>query len=845
MAKTTPTTKKSTRKTAKKTIPDEKKKSISKQASSSDQITPPEERHANPAVPYFIGFFALFIILTFFVSETGILGKYISKTLLGLFGGGYYYFPFLLIIIAIYWKRSSEKGAIRSKIVLASTNFIFLLIILNTFSAEDPSLYGIKLYEFGQNLNGSGFIGGQIGALFVNMLGEIPTILLSSLTIFVTTVFIFGSTPKATIKAIIKFFKEIDFGVECENDENINDTKDLSKEAAEKPIKSSQKSSLPVISDENNPAQQRFELPNEDNSSKDTPSSQTAERDIVSFKEINREMPWDEPISDPIQISKTEHQRQADIHKEIEIDKEAEINNLNISEPVLEQSEELHLDEHSNKAPYIFPPISFLAQSESDGLTLSDNDIQRTSQKLVETLASFGVKTKILSTSCGPTVTRYELQPESGVRVKSISNLADDISLHLAATSVRIESIPGKAAVGIEIPNRSVSTVRLHDLLDSKTSKENKSKLFVALGMDVAGNPVYLDVAKMPHLLIAGATGMGKSVCINSIIVSLLYRASPDEVKLILMDPKRVELADYNGIPHLLVPVINEPKKAAGTLNWACIEMEKRYSLLQEVEARNLAEYNATVKDDPEREQLPSIIIIIDELADLMMTAPDDVETSICRLAQKARAAGMHLVIGTQRPSVDVITGLIKANIPSRIAFTVASQVDSRTILDIAGAEKLMGRGDMLYYPVGAMKPIRVQGAFVDGKTEVTAITQFIKSAAEVQYNDDVINMIEQEAKLCGVKHSKRDMQNNADSGDEKDDPMILSALEIAFDCGNISTSLLQRRLSLGYARAARIVDKLERRGFIGQFDPATKKRTIQISKEEFLEFKLNTTKKD
>jgi len=338
---------------------------------------------------------------------------------------------------------------------------------------------------------------------------------------------------------------------------------------------------------------------------------------------------------------------------------------------------------------------------------------------------------------------------------------------------------------------------------------------------------------------------MGKSVCINSIIISLLYRAHPDEVKLILIDPKRIELTDYNGIPHLMVPVINEPKKAAGTLNWACIEMEKRYSLIQEVGVRNLAEYNATVINDPEREQIPYVVIVIDELADLMMTAPDDVETSICRLAQKARAAGMHLIIGTQRPSVDVITGLIKANVPSRIAFTVASQVDSRTILDMAGAEKLMGRGDMLYYPVGAMKPMRVQGAYVDGKTEVTAITQFIKDAAGVEYDEDVMNMIEQEAKLCGVKSSKRGQAQDDDSDDEKDDPMIISALEVAFETGNVSTSLLQRRLSLGYARAARIVDKLERRSYIGQFDASTKKRQILISKEEFLELKLNANKNE
>lgn len=791
-------------------------KKVNKKTSSSDKakMKQQENKKVNPAVPYIIGFFALFIILTFFLSDSGIIGKIIPATLLGLFGAGYYYFPFLLLILAFFWRRDSEKGAVRSKLALAAINFIFLLIILNTLSADDPKKYGLELYKLGQELNGAGFIGGHIGAFFVRMLGQIPTFLLSFLAVFVSAVFLFGSTPKATVKYIINFFKELDFGSDYDN----RNKKAEEKTEKQDTISPSDEEQLPSdnipVSDENDSSQQRFELPDE------KLYEPEANKDLVGTREINREMPWEESVP---------KQNEPDSSEENAISSEIE---------------ELYLDDHSDKSEYIFPPMSLLAESDADGLTLSKNDIQRTSKKLVETLQSFGVGTTVLNTSCGPTVTRYELQPDTGVRIKSISNLADDISLHLAATSVRIESIPGKAAVGIEIPNRSVTTVRLRELLESNMYKENKSKLFVALGMDVAGNPIYFDIGKMPHLLIAGATGMGKSVCLNSIIISLLYRASPDEVKLICIDPKRIELSDYNGIPHLMVPVINEPKKAAGTLNWACIEMEKRYSLIQEVGARNLSEYNATVKNDPEREQIPYVVIVIDELADLMMTAPDEVETSICRLAQKARAAGMHLLIGTQRPSVDVITGLIKANIPSRIAFTVASQVDSRTILDMGGAEKLMGRGDMLFFPVGAMKPMRVQGAFVDGKTEVTAITQFIKEAAEVEYNQDVIDIIEEEAKLCGVKPSKRN-SGGEDDNDEKDNPLIINALEIAFDAGNVSTSMLQRRLSLGYARAARIVDKLERRGYIGPFDSSTKKRQILISKEEFLELKLNTDKKE
>ena len=456
-------------------------------------------------------------------------------------------------------------------------------------------------------------------------------------------------------------------------------------------------------------------------------------------------------------------------------------------------------------------------------------------------MASFNVKAKVVNSTYGPTVTRYELQPETGVRVKAIANLSEDIALHLAATAVRIENIPGKAAVGVEIPNKSTSTVRLRGLIDNPIFRENKSRLFCALGEDVAGSPVYLDIAKMPHLLVAGATGQGKSVCINSLIISLLYRNHPNDVKLILIDPKTVEFSDYKDIPHLLVPVINDPKNAAGTLNWACTEMENRYRLIQEVGARDLMGYNNAVANDPERDLLPQIVIFIDEFADLMMTAPDDVETSVCRLAQKARAAGIHLVIGTQRPSVDVITGLIKANIPSRIALTTTSAVDSRTILDMTGAEKLLGKGDMLYYPVGAMKPLRVQGAFVDGKGEVASVTQFIKEAAHAQYDESIMQQIEQEAKLCGMKGKKgAAAADSADDGDDKTDPMFMDAIEVAIECGTVSTSLLQRRLSLGYARAARIIDKMERRGYIGEFDAATKKRSILITREQFAELKLN-----
>ncbi len=496
---------------------------------------------------------------------------------------------------------------------------------------------------------------------------------------------------------------------------------------------------------------------------------------------------------------------------------------------------------------YKFPPINYLEKDPNPATFLVTDELKQTSVKLVETLANFGVKTKITNICCGPTVTRYELQPEVGVRVKSIQNLSDDIALHLAAAGVRIEApIPGKEAVGIEIPNKHVSTVYIRDLIENEKFEQLKSKLSFCLGMDVAGSPVYMDMAKMPHLLIAGATGMGKSVCLNSFIVSILYKARPDECKLILVDPKKVELGVYNGIPHLLVPVVNDPKKAAGSLSWAVMEMERRFQLIEEVGVRDIDGYNNVIKNDPEREALPKIIIIIDELADLMMTARDAVETSICRIAQKARAAGMHLIIGTQRPSVDVITGLIKANVPSRIAFTVASQVDSRTIIDVSGAEKLLGRGDMLYAPVGCMKPMRVQGSYV-GDKEIENIINFLKSEGEAQYDNDIIDSIDREAERCTDKKGRAPAEEDDMDSDDREsiidsDDAILPAIEIAVEAKMLSTSLLQRKLSLGYSRAARIVDKLEKLGVVGPFE-GSKPRKVLITREEYLEMKMNRGK--
>jgi len=486
---------------------------------------------------------------------------------------------------------------------------------------------------------------------------------------------------------------------------------------------------------------------------------------------------------------------------------------------------------------YAFPPLSLLKLDRAAKNSDISSEIQQTANKLVETLRSFNVKTKIINVSRGPTVTRYELQPEVGTKVRSILNLVDDIALHLATSGVRIEApIPGKEAVGIEVPNRSTSTVYIRELLEDESFKSHKSKVVTALGMDVAGAPVFLDVAKMPHLLIAGTTGSGKSVCINSLIVSMLYKARPDEVKFIMVDPKKVELNVYNGIPHLLVPVVSDPKKAAGSLHWAVTEMERRYELIEGAGVRNIKGYNDSIANDPDAEKLPQIVIIIDELADLMMMARDDVEEAICRIAQKARAAGMHLVLGTQRPTVDVVTGLIKANVPSRIAFTTFSQMDSRTIIDTVGAEKLIGRGDMLYAPIGSVKPTRVQGCFVSDE-EVEEVTTFIKNNYGVrEYDQSVIDTIEREAQLCGNK--KATVLGDGDEEANDGDPMLKPAIQLAVESGKISTSLIQRKLQLGYGRAAKLIDAMEQMGIVSP-PQGQKPRDVLISKSEWMEMEL------
>ena len=492
-------------------------------------------------------------------------------------------------------------------------------------------------------------------------------------------------------------------------------------------------------------------------------------------------------------------------------------------------------EQKTEAVTYTFPPIELLKNVDNEANAAeAEAEMKTNADTLVDTLKSFGVQTRIVDIHRGPTVTRYELQPSAGVKISKITSLADDIALNLAAAGVRIEApIPGKAAVGVEVPNRVKDIVTIREMIESPEFAANKSKLSFVVGKNIDGDIMIGDIAKMPHLIIAGTTGSGKSVCTNSIIMSILYNASPDEVRLVLIDPKMVEFKVYDGIPHLLIPVVTDPRKAAGALSWAVQEMLKRYKLFADYNVRDHGGYNEMAAETEGVEPLPKIVIVIDELADLMMAAANEVEDSICRLAQMARAAGMHLIIATQRPTVDVITGLIKANIPSRIALTVSSQVDSRTIIDTAGAEKLLGHGDMLYYPQGIPKPVRIQGCFASTK-EVEAVVEFIKSGGTVEYSNEIIEEIE---KNMPVPKGEK-LNGDSGSAPSGDGDIIDQAVEVLIDAGQASVSYLQRKLKLGYARAARVMDELEELGVVGSYE-GSKPRSVLVTREMWAQRKL------
>ncbi len=801
-----------------------------------------------------------------FIFNSGSIGAAIHDVFFGLFGITAWLIPALLIYFTANWRKWVCEGQHVVKCVFAGITLLFagslVQIIFIAATGNTQSIHAAipSLWANGVAFSGAGIIGGFVGVLLFKAFAAVAGIILSAAALFAFAIFLFGITPKdiwihikytltvwserraAAAERRAALEKEREFDYEQDIDE------DIVPPESKTPFERGEKFETAM-------PKENFDMNFSDG---DYDSEEKEEEKTSAADEDEPERggtPIDESdIAPPLYNEKGEINLGAifiDDGKKVTLDDLGggeevaertipdEKDTLTVSKTDMGEAAELveKPKPKVEKPEYRFPPITLLSPPEKKKSEDVGAELRSNAQKLVDTLASFRVNVKISSVSRGPTITRYELIPEAGTRVRAIANLVDDISLSLATSGIRIEApIPGKAAVGIEVPNRTVSTVTLRELIENPSFGEAKSKLTVCLGKDVGGTPIMFDIAKMPHLLIAGATGMGKSVCINSIITSILYKATPDEVKLILIDPKKVEFNIYNGIPHLQIPVVSDPKKAAGALHWAVTEMERRYELIEEANTRKIEPYNEIARKRG-MEVLPYTVIIIDELADLMMTAPDAVEDSICRLAQKARAAGMHIIIGTQRPSVDVITGLIKANIPSRIAFTVASQVDSRTIIDIAGAEKLIGRGDMLYYPVGLSKPMRAQGAFVS-EDEVEKITEFVKtSAGETEYDADVMESIEREAQAIGQSSKKSGGELNADDG--AGDPKLRDALEIATDIGKISTSLLQRKLSIGYGRAAKIIDIMEARGFVSAPD-GQKPREVLVTKTQFREMVVN-----
>lgn len=752
----------------------------------------------------------------------------IHNFIFGVFGVTAYFYPFLLGFVAVLFAMDKIGGSMNAKVIESGILVILVGAAVDIFSKHNDALtfwqHLTAAYKSGSHLKSGGFLGALVGQPLYLAFGKTGAAITAILLIFVFLMIITGTTLMSLFRTMARPVKSI-----SEQAENAYQAR-LERESEE----AQSGKQLKVIKGFN------VDIPVDDIPEKrNIPKTSLDEKQRKVVSAYYGETPESEPEKPAVPEPE---EKTDDIKPEIETalkaaKTEAEAEKRDIppekpAEPTKPAEFSVPEKDAEPKAEgYSYPPLSLLNKSKATDTAALSAELDHTAEHLVETLKSFGVETRIVDISRGPTVTRYELQPCAGVKISKITNLADDIALNLATAGVRIEApIPNKAAVGIEVPNKASAVVGVRGILESPAFINAKSKLTVALGRDIGGNVVVTDIAKMPHGLIAGATGSGKSVCINSIIISLLYKATPDEVKLLMIDPKVVELGIYNGIPHLLVPVVTDPRKAAGALGWSVTEMERRYKMFADRGVRDLAGYNKFVENlgDPEVQKMPHIVIIIDELADLMMTAPNEVEDSINRIAAKARAAGMHLIIATQRPSVDVVTGVIKANIPTRIAFAVSSQIDSRTILDSAGAEKLLGRGDMLFSPVGSTKPNRIQGCFVSDE-EVEAVVDYIKSDHTVDYDDDVMVEIERQAAI--EKKQKTGLPEDGPEGD----PMLDEAIKVVVENGMASTSLLQRKLKLGYARAARIVDEMEQRGVVGPYE-GSKPRKVLISKEQLLE---------
>ena len=751
----------------------------------------------------------------------------------GIMGIVQYILPIGTFAIAI--KLAVDEGEeLKSKLIQYGIAIISLAIVFSVFQISAGELQSSKelselvkdAYYVGSQGKGGGAIGAVAAVPLAKLLGDVGAVILCVGIAAILLVFTFG----INLSELINIFMA---RVEEKRDERLerkieeNDDKETPAEKRKR-LREERKAKIEQAKQEKAEriAASKADKVPMDNQIKINFGGRIVDNtdEKTGLKKYNHEGEDLEPLT---KHSKAQKQHiepdvlDSNLFKDVEEEKEEK------KKAVLQlEHAQIVEDEH-----YEYPPVELLSKPSKKALKGGARALTDTATKLQKTLYSFGVSAKVENVSVGPAITRYELKPAEGVRVSKIANLADDIALNLAAETIRIEApIPGKQAVGIEVPNKEKEVVHFREVLDSDEFRSNKSKLTIGLGKDVAGNVQLADIAKMPHVLIAGSTGSGKSVCINTIITSIIYNAKPSEVKFVMVDPKVVELSVYNGIPHLLIPVVTDPRKAAGALAWAVQEMDDRYNKFASKGVRDLKGYNKAIEKENEAGKLPQIVIIIDELADLMMVAKNDVEDAICRLAQKARAAGMHLVIATQRPSVDVITGLIKANVPSRIAFAVSSQVDSRTILDSVGAEKLLGKGDMLFFPAGAPKPSRVQGAFVSDD-EVEKIVDFIKSNGTATYSEDILESIENSNK------TDKEIAQEKDEDDDTD-PFLMDAIQTVVETGQASTSFIQRRFKVGYARAGRIIDQMEERGVISGYQ-GSKPREVLMTLDRWNELKM------
>ena len=759
--------------------------------------------------------------------------------LCGIMGWGYWAFPFAMLLLAWVFVRNPERHfclRVTASLLIAPLfgTIVHLMVCRVPFTAQTFGAIVGQLYDGGKALTSGGVISGGIGYLLkagISVYAALP------LTMAAFVFCVLGSMDLTVGK--IADWARTRREAQYIPDEDVPLAEDEEDEPEPQPLPEPRRSARRVVPDKPVAKKKFIDIPVEETMTEpdDDPI------DPIPVKKPARGAKKAAPADATQNVQPLSVEEAADICGVTPVTQEIQDppkpSKKAASAAVAAETAAITSaieSENADHSSYQLPPVSFLRAGKKDQ-TDATEEIRFNRDRLNTALSSFGVNATIRDVTRGPTVTRYDLELEAGVKLNKITNLSGDLALALGVENVRIAPIPDKiSTVGIEVPNKVVSAVCLRDIIDSPAFRNAKSKLSFAVGKDIGGNCIIGNIAKLPHMLIAGTTGSGKSVCMNSLILSLLYKATPDEVRLIMIDPKMVELGIYNGIPHLFIPVVTDPKKAAGALQWAVVEMLKRYRLFSEAQVRDLASYNALQKNEPDGQTLPQVVIVIDELADLMLCAAKEVEESICRVAQMGRAAGMHLIIATQRPSVDVVTGLIKANIPSRIAFAVSSAIDSRTILDSGGAEKLLGQGDMLFSPVGAQKPLRIQGCFVSD-SEIESVVDFVKNSRSVIYDDSIAQEIERSA-VEGSKSS--DSGSNDDEG--SGDPMMNEAIKCVVEAGQASTSLLQRRLRLGYARAGRLIDEMEQMGIVGPHE-GSKPRQVLITYAQWLE--MNMQKQD